>query len=414
MSGTTRPLPSRLALFADRRFLLLWAAMLVSATGTFMLLLAVSAELLKRHGSGLGAASVFAFQWILPVVAVSLVRRLAESRQLRRTVILAEIAGAVISLAIGLLLTADLTVAVLACFLIRGLAEAVTKTSRVVLVKLMFQGPALTLASSTFNLSFYVGGALGGLAGAVAVEHLPLIGVCAVDAMTFLISAACYRALPDLRPAEDAAPRAPGRRRGAIAEALTLMRADRRLWLAAGYVVAATGVLQGFHNTARVVLPMRHLGLDESAVMHLQITSGLAIILGAVAIPVLGALARHRSFAPLTHLGACVMLWAVTLVAGETGLHLGYFAYIFLFEAAFTAAQAQLIQATPSRDMATMQAAVGALGTSLLIGCTLLSGALTDLMPLPVVAAITAGIGVVILLGIEAGSRHGIRKAAGI
>ncbi|WP_372001098.1 MFS transporter [Tistrella mobilis] len=413
MSGTTQPLPSRLALFADRRFLLLWAAMLVSATGTFMLLLAVSAELLKRHGSGLGAASVFAFQWILPVVAVSLVRRLAESRRLRRTVILAEIAGAVISLAIGLLLTADLTVAVLACFLIRGLAEAVTKTSRVVLVKLMFQGPALTLASSTFNLSFYVGGALGGLAGAVAVEHLPLIGVCAVDAMTFLISAACYRALPDLRPSGEA-PRAPGRRRGAIAEALSLMRADRRLWLAAGYVVAATGVLQGFHNTARVVLPMRHLGLGESAVMHLQITSGLAIILGALAIPVLGALARHRGFAPLTHLGACVMLWAVTLVAGETGLHLGYFAYIFLFEAAFTAAQAQLIQATPSRDMATMQAAVGALGTSLLIGCTLLSGALADLMPLPLVAAITAGIGVVILLAIEAGSRHGIRKAAGI
>ena len=32
MSGTTQALPSRLALFADRRVLLLWAAMLVSAS----------------------------------------------------------------------------------------------------------------------------------------------------------------------------------------------------------------------------------------------------------------------------------------------------------------------------------------------------------------------------------------------
>jgi predicted MFS family arabinose efflux permease len=388
-------------LMRDRRFILLWLAMLVSATGTFMLLLVVSSHLLRAHGSGLGAASVFAFQWILPVVLASLVRRFAESPNLRRVVVSSEIGGAMVSVAIGLLvLSSPSMIPVVLCFLVRGMFEAVTKTARVVLVKLMFQGPALTAASSTFNLSYYVGGVLGGLLGAALVMHVSLMVVCLIDAATFVFSAGCYLLLPKVRVPSRHATTA---RRGALADTFALMRRDRALWAAVGYLVAATGVFQGFHNAARTLLPIRHLGLADTAVMQLQMVSGAAIVGGAVLVPLLGRHAQLRALPFGVHALASLALWLTAQVGTPLGLFIAYFGFIFLFEVAFTAAQASMIQSCRAEDMATLSAGSNALGTGLLIGFSLLSGWLSDRLPMPTVALLVAGIGMLWALAVEWG-----------
>jgi predicted MFS family arabinose efflux permease len=388
-------------LLRDRRFILLWLAMLVSSIGTFMLLLVVSSHLLRAHGSGFGAASVFAFQWILPVVLVSLVRRFAESPNLRRVVVSSEIGGALVSVAIGLLLLASPSmIQVMVCFLVRGMFEAITKTARVVLVKLMFQGPALASASSTFNLSYYVGGVLGGLLGAALVVHVSLMTVCMVDAATFVFSAGCYLLLPKVCVPSRKSTTA---RRGAITDTLALMRSDRALWAAVGYLVAAIGVFQGFHNAARTLLPIRHLGLADTAVMQLQIVSGAAIIGGAVLVPLLGRRAQMRALAFGVHVLASVCLWFTAQVATLQSLFLAYFGFIFLFEVAFTMAQASMIQSCRAEDMATLSAGSNALGTGLLIGFSLLSGWLSDRMPMPTVALLVAAIGMLWALAVEWG-----------
>jgi len=401
-----------LKLLRDRRFILLWVAMLVSATGTFMLLLVMSAHLLRAHGSGLGAVSVFAFQWILPVVLASVVRRLAESANLRRVVAASEIGGALVSIAIGLLATGSPSMLpVVLCFLVRGMFEAVTKTARVVLVKLMFQGPALVAASSTFNLSYYAGGVLGGLLGAALVTRVSLMAVCLVDASTFVFSAGCYLLLPRL----GAPARVDGAgQRGAIAGTLALMRGDRALWTSVGYLVAAAGVFQGFHNAARTLLPIRHLGLADKAVMQLQMVSGAGIVAGAVLVPLLGRHARARPLAFIVHALASLCLWLTAHVATATGLFLAYFVFIFLFEVAFTAAQARMIQSCRSEDMATLSAGSNALGTGLLIGCSLLSGWLSDRMPMQAIALLVAGFGLLWAVAIEWGGITIVGRAGGL
>lgn len=387
-------------LLRDRRFILLWLAMLVSSTGTFMLLLVVSSHLLRAHGSGLGAASVFAFQWALPVVLASLVRRFAESPNLRRVVVSSEIGGAMVSVAIGLMLGSQSMIPVVLCFLVRGMFEAVTKTARVVLVKLMFQGPALTAASSTFNLSYYVGGVLGGLLGAALVMHVSLMTVCLIDATTFVFSAGCYLLLPKVGVPSRKATTA---RRGAILDTLTLMRGDRALWAAVGYLVAATGVFQGFHNAARTLLPIRHLGLADTAVMQLQMVSGTAIVGGALLVPLLGRRTQMRAFAFGVHVLASLSLWFTAQVGTPLALFIAYFGFIFLFEVAFTAAQASMIQSCPAEAMPTLSAGSNALGTGLLIGFSLLSGWLSDRLPMSTVTLLVAGIGMLWALAVEWG-----------
>ncbi|WP_186177238.1 MFS transporter [Burkholderia gladioli] len=386
-----------LLLARNRHFLLLWLAMLVSATGTFFLLLAVSANLIRVHGSGVGAASVFAFQWILPVLLVSTIRRICETVGLRRAIVTSDLGGAVLSLSIGLLLMHGWVVPVLGCFLLRGFVEAITKTSRVVLVKYLFEGRQLELASSTFNLSYYLGGVLGGVLGSMLVSRVSLLGVAAISAATFAFSASCYALLPDVRTQRRAVPV----RRGVIASAVGAAARHRALFRAFGYLCIATGVFQGFHNAARTILPIRAMSLSDTAVMQLQIVSGIAIVLGALAVSLIPRLVRLGGFGFCVNLLASASVYAATLAHTRAQMLGLYFGFIFLFELAFTAAQSRLIQASEPEDIVTLTAGSNAIGTGLLIAFALLSGWLADLMPFQRVGLLVAGCGVVLGLALE-------------
>jgi hypothetical protein len=174
----------------------------------------------------------------------------------------------------------------------------------------------------------------------------------------------------------------------------------------AGYVVLSTGVFQGFHNAARTLLPMRGLGLDDRAVMHLQVASGLAIILGAVLVPLLGRLARRPWLTPLACGLACLLLTAASRAPALGLLIAAYLAFLVAFELAFTAAQAGLIRAATTEQMATMQAAAHAGGTALIILVTLATGGLADLMPMAAVGPVIGITGLLLITGLELVARR--------
>jgi MFS family permease len=379
-----------LNLVRDRRFVLLWLAMLVSATGTFFLLLAVSANLIRVHGSGVGAASVFAFQWILPVLLASKIRSICETAGLKRAIVGSDLSGAVLSLMIGLLLAHDHLALVLGCFLLRGFVEAITKTSRVVLVKYLFEGRQLELASSTFNLSYYLGGVLGGVLGSVLVSHVSLLGVAGISAAAFVFSATCYSLLPDVHPQR----RADAKRRGVIVAAVVAAAKHPALFSSFGYLAIATGVFQGYHNAARTILPIRAMGLSDIAVMQLQIASGAAIVLGAISVSIIPRLVGLSGFGFVVNLVASGSVYATTLAHSRVQLLAFYFMFIFLFELAFTAAQSRLIQTSDASDIVTLTAGTNAIGTGLLIVFALLCGWLADRMSFRHVAALVAVCGV--------------------
>lgn len=373
------------ALLRDRRFVLLWLAMLASATGTFALLVAVSAHVLRSSGSGLAAAAVFASQWLLPVVLAPWVRRVCETRDLRRAVVVCELLSAATSIGVAVFLHADSLVAVLLCFAVRGLFEAMTKTARVVFVRVMFEGPQLAAASYTFNLSYYAGITLGGLAASLLTTTVPLEIICVIDALTFVISAACYALLPRVHTS------ASGKAtRGVWRDAWAILSRNKPLLASVGYLVIATGCFQGFHNAARTLLPIRHLGFTDAVAMRLQGVSGTAIVCGALAAPLLAGLARYRVFAHAAFALACAAMMATAFVRTPMQLFAAYFVFMFLFELSFTVGEANLIQAAAADEIATLSVASSSTGTAMLVLTALLTGALADAIAFQWVCMIVA------------------------
>ncbi|MDH6113896.1 putative MFS family arabinose efflux permease [Kitasatospora sp. MAP12-15] len=380
------------ALFGSPRFLVLWAAMLISSTGTFFLLLTVSARLLDQHGSGLSASAVFGFQWILPILLVTTVRRACEGARLRRTVVCVELGGGLVSLTIGVLLQHGLVAAVLGCFLVRGLLEGITKTARVVYARRLFDGPTLKLASYTFNNSYYLGSALGGVLGSLLAGHVSVETAAAVDASTFVVSACCYRWLPQVSAPRAATARSDEPSRlGLRRQIAGVLRGRPGLTRAVVYLIVAVGAFQGFHSTARTVVPIRVLHLGDASVMHLQIVCGLALVLGAIAVPVLlrrMAPGRRLGLAANTATAGAMVL--LPYASGPLTLFAAYFGYLFLFEFAFTAAQAEIIQDCPPSELVLLTSFTNATGNGLLVLCTLLTGGLSDVMDFRLVALLLA------------------------
>jgi hypothetical protein len=393
----------RQGLLTSPVFLVLWGAMLVSSTGTFFLLITASAWLLSNGGSGLSASAVFAAQWFLPVLLVSLVRRTCETPRLRRTAVSSESVQAVLSVCIGVLLAHRLVAALLVFFLVRGLLEAVTKTARVVYTRKLFDGPRLALASYTFNNSYYLGGALGGVLGVLLVGRVPVTTAAWIDSATFVVSACCYRWLPNVSGADGLAAGS-ARRRGTLRRTGTLLRGDSRLAQASVRLVIAIGVLQGFHNSARTIIPIRVLHLGEADVMRLQVVSGSAIFLGAVAVPMLLRRAPgSRRWLELAGLGvAAVSMGLLPRVPDALTMYIAYFIYLFAFEFVFTTAQATIIQRCPAAELVTLASVTNAVGTGNLVAVTLLTGGLSDVVPFATIAGVLAVLVACLGVGTEA------------
>lgn len=129
--------------------------------------------------------------------------------------------------------------------------------------------------------------------------------------------------------------------------------------------------------------------------MNLQIVAGIALVLGAVTVPVVlrRTTARTHQGLALNGLTAAV-LFLVCLTAQPWSLYAAYFGFLFLFEFAFTAAQGEVVQKCPATDLVALTSFTNALGTGLLIVCTLLAGALFDVLALSTVGLLYAALAV--------------------
>ncbi|MER7175896.1 MFS transporter [Streptomyces mesophilus] len=374
-------------LLTSRNFLLLWAAMLVSSTGTFFLVLTVSANLLIENDSGFSASAVFGFQWILPVLLVGVIRRACDGRRLRRTVMACELGNGLVSLAIGVLSGHGVLSLLLVCFLVRGLLEGITKTARVVYTRQLFGGPLLKPASYVFNTSMLLGGGAGGVLGSLIGDRVSLLTAGALSAAAFMVSVGCYALLPQVSvPRPDK-----GGRAGTWIQVRSALRGQRRLALSVVYFVVAVGVLQGFHNVARTVIPVRVLDLGSSGVMNVQVFGGAALLLGAVAVPaLLPRLSALRRLSLWILLASAVAMGLAPHAAGAATLYVSYFAYLFLFEFLFIASQGHMIQEAAPDKLVALTTFTNAVGTSVMIVVTLLAGALSDVMDFGVVGVVLA------------------------
>jgi hypothetical protein len=141
--------------------------------------------------------------------------------------------------------------------------------------------------------------------------------------------------------------------------------------------------------------------LQRRGSLQLQGVSGLAIVFGAIAVPLLMGFVRRPRFAGAVFAAACVALMSTAYVQSPTGLFAAYFAFMFLFELTLTVGEAQMIQAARLEDIATLSVASGSAGTALLVITALLTGALVDTMPFDWDCALVATAALAMALGLR-------------
>lgn len=389
-------------LLSTRRFLLLWVAMLVSSTGSFLLLVNVAAQLLQGQRSAFLAGAVFAIPWLLPILLNRLVGAVTTPARAGKTVVYSELAAAVCSVATAGLLHQAYLLSLVA-ILIRGLFEGITKNARAVLVKVGFDGDQLTMASYLFNSSYYLGGALGGVAGQLIATRLSMEWIGVIDAATYVVSSCCYRMLrKDPAFAVEGVPTVGtvrDQRPPDLGAMLAEIKTNSALRSFTVSLIVAVGLFQAIYNCYRTVLPVEYWHSFES-VMTVQIAGSLAILAGVIAAVVIGARFGRNPLVCTVIALATMPLPLVLLIWTDRAAGMAlYGIFLFGFEIVFTLAMGGIVQNVARATASYVISAINAAGIGLLVVLTLLIGAAADagVLGFAVSAALIAAI--LLLLG---------------
>ncbi|MDQ3337397.1 MAG: MFS transporter [Myxococcota bacterium] len=345
MTAEPPPAPVRFQdIFLHRPFLVLWTAFLISSAGTYLFVIVLAGRIYAETGSALMASSVFAAQWLLPVMLSKVVGRICSSYRIRSIAVIGELLSASISIACAFAF--DLSFAsMLACVMLRGFFESLTRTARTVALKQYVDPRYLEKASSLFGTSMYLSSGFGAVLGTMLAERLTFLGVAAVDAGTFVVAALLYFGIQAKPPV--------GRKASAGGSALATFRRYPDLFRISFYLYVISGVYQGFHNVARTALPMKHLGLDITGATNLQLVSAFGIVGGAVFVFRFMS-DRRRTFArhPLFLIAITSFAMPVPFLTHDPMLSFAsYCLFIFLFEVAFTRVNNEIIVTTPIESM---------------------------------------------------------------
>ena len=175
-------------------FALLWLAMLVSSTGTFLLLLALSTKYYLEFKSGVFAGGVFSSQWLASLILFPLISTFCLKYSPRNLLSSVEGFSAIASLLIGLFSYESWGI-VFSLLFLRGFLEGIMKSSRMMALKLYIPKDHIEKASSMFNTSYFIGAGIGGLIGTFVINRFSLMQIASIDALTFIMSASIYLSL---------------------------------------------------------------------------------------------------------------------------------------------------------------------------------------------------------------------------
>ncbi|WP_345456923.1 MFS transporter [Deinococcus aluminii] len=356
--------------------------MLLSTTGSFVMLLALSSQLFQLTGSALLTSLIFASQWLLPSLLTKQIGRLGSRFEVGQILFVSEVLGALLTVASAVTMGHPTLFAVLAA---RGLVEVTTKSYRTLALKRHFEGEQLKSAASFFNTSQYLGSGLGGVVGLFLIAKLTLLNVALLDALTYLVAAVLYMGIVSQQKAPGSSPTLPARPQPAATDAAS-SSAQSQGWhgkplllLPLLMLIINAGFFQGFHNVLRVPLPT-HLGLGSQGVMTLQIITSLAIFLGAVHAST--QLIRFSSFegyvVQAISAGAAVAMILAVFLKLSWFNFVVYFVFIYLFEVAYTIAMRDLIVQAPQEHMAMITASSTAYQTLTMTAIVVGGGFLAD------------------------------------
>ena len=265
-----------LAPLRHRPYRLLFAGQVISDVGDWLDILALFVLIVYRWEMGPAALGALLAAMTLPYATVGLVAGVWVDRWPRRTtMIVCDLARAVVVLG---LIWAPNFAAVLALTLAKQTFTACFIPARAASIRSTVPPDDLLAASSLSQFSMNGARVLAPALGGVLVALLGPRGVFAVDALTFVVSAAVLSRLPAMAPA----PAQPGARRrfwAEFREGVAYIRGRQLLlvtvggWVIGGFVIRA--------NDSLGPLVLRALRVDEDLIGAVFTSVGLGYVLGA-------------------------------------------------------------------------------------------------------------------------------------
>jgi hypothetical protein len=283
---------------------------------------------------------------------------------------------------------------------VRGLPDTLTKMSRITVVATFPLAEGLRRSAIyLFNTSYFLGSALGGLAGIALYGRVTVLELGLLDLATFAVSAALYWLVA----------RSPGSRHLAAGGAPAKVSVDwphviglirsSSAQAAAVFLVLATGLLQALMFAAKAAIPgvVWH---QPRFIILAQVIASAGVFVGAlVALPIRRL---FRGSNPPAVLGALLSsgLLAVAVLV-RPAWELSFLASVICFEVCFAVAQARLVEAVPGEYASVVEGRVSAIGILLMVLVTV-GGGVAGAHGGFQVFACTAGVFVVVVAAVVA------------
>lgn len=311
-----------------RDFALVWASSLISDTGDWLLMIALPLFAFAVTGSALGASTVFLAELIPMLVLGSFLGVLVDRWDHRRTMVVTNLLQGAMLLPL-LAATADRMWIVYAVAAIEACLGAIVNPAKQALVPRLVESEQLgtgnALMAVSDNLSRLIGSPLGGLA--FATVGLP--GVVAIDAASYVVSAALVAAS---RPSEPPSPSAadplptPHFLRQ-WADGMSTIRRVRPLSAVTGITTLAQ-FSQGIFLVLFIVYVVQDLGAADAEVGLLRGVQAIGGVIGGL---LTGLLIKR--FAPRTLVGwGYLVFGAISLLTWNlSGVTTSIWVYVGLF-----------------------------------------------------------------------------------
>ncbi len=265
--------PTR-ALRRDPAFRALWAARAVSVAGDSAGLVALLLYLSDGAGQAFAVAALLLVGDVAPALLGPVTGTLSDRFDARRLMIVCELVQAA---TVGVLaLTLPGLPALLALVALRSVAAQIGQSAARAALPSLLDGPRLGAANAALGLGSNGMEAVGPLLAAALLPLVGISGVLALDAGSFVVSAALLLLLP-------AIPRgAPEERSSLLADARDGLRYLRGHRLVRALCLGFVGVVacNGVDDVALVYLARDGLGAGEQAVAALYAAVGIGLLAG--------------------------------------------------------------------------------------------------------------------------------------
>ncbi|KAB2340029.1 MFS transporter [Actinomadura rudentiformis] len=284
----------------------LWTARSISFLGDSLSLVALMVYVADTTGQALAVALLLLVGDFAPALLGPLTGVIADRFELRRVMIVSELAQAALIAVIALGITVFPLPLILALVALRSIAGHIFQPASRAVVPALVRDRDLEGANAAIGFGTNGGEALGPLLAALLLPLLDVRGVLLIDAASFLLSAALLAFLPAARPS------APDEPTTILNDAITGLRhiVATPLLRAIGLGFIAVVACNGIDDVALVFLTKDTLHGGDSAVGLLLAAVGLGLFAGYA------LLARPRLALPVLLLAGFAISSAGNLLTG--------------------------------------------------------------------------------------------------